>query len=212
MSNSQSPEFKQRMELAREILGSLFSDFEKMISDNKVKLDTPEWDVCCFSIYSRIFEKTQILDEWENFWAKNRKPQRYENMVYFIPSSYYNFLGSKETSDYFIKIMKHFSENKIRLTWRAFLQIFFDFRSRIMPKFNPKEFLVFQTILREQELSNSELANILSMDSSNLSKYKNKLHQKYLIFEGLTLNYFVLNLATYAIVYDIPLSSKIDFF
>ncbi len=55
-----------------------------------------------------------------------------------------------------------------------------------MPKFNKNEFLVFETILKEQTMDNKTLLEKLSMDPSNLSKYKRRLLERTLIFEGLS--------------------------
>ena len=212
MPYSQNPELQQRMQLAKEILADLFKDFERMVNDYKIKVDTPEWDIICFHILSQLGYNSIEAEKWEDFWSRNRKPKKHENLNYYIPSSFLNFCCSKEASDNFIHVLEYFKKRKIKLTWAVYLQIFFDYRSKVMPKFNKNEFLVFQTILQKQIMSNIELAKELSMDSSNLSKYKTKLQEKYLIYEGLSLNYYVLNLAMYGIVYNTPLSSKIDFF
>ena len=212
MSYTQNPEFKQRMERAKSILGEQFSDFEKKILKYKAKLNSPEWDICCFHIYAKLRNNQKKKIEWSRFWATNRKPRKYGNFQYSIPSSYNNFCCSKNTSDYFFGILEYHAEQRLELTWNAFLPIFFDYRSKIMPKFSKLEFEVFRTILKEQNLSNSVLLTKLSMDSSNLSKYKRKLMERFLIFEGFSINHYVLNLAVYSIVYNIPLSSKIDFF
>ena len=212
MSYIQNPELKQRMELAKTILLEAYKDFEKLINRYKVNLDTPEWDIICFHALTKIMEKKQKKEKWYAFWSKNRKPLRFENFNYRVPISYYSFCCSDETSKYFLEILDYYYQNNQKLSWDIFLQIFFDYRSKIMPKFNKLEFLVFQTIMREQTLSNNQLVDKLSMDSSNLSKYKRKLKERQLIYEGLSLNYSVLDMAIYGIVYNVPLSSKIDFF
>ncbi|MCE7747271.1 MAG: hypothetical protein GPJ51_02670 [Candidatus Heimdallarchaeota archaeon] len=212
MSYSLNPEFKKQMEKAEPILGEQFKDFEQKISKYEAKLNSPEWDIICFYFYQRLKNKKTKLDEWIRFWSTNRKPKRYANFSYFVPDSYYNFCCSKETSEYLFEILDYHAEQGLKLSWNTFLQIFFDYRSKIMPKFNKLEFQVFQTILREQTLSNSELLTKLSMDSSNLSKYKRKLRERFLIYEGLSINHYVLNLVVYAIVYNVSLSLKIDFF
>lgn len=212
MTNTQNPEQKQRMELAEKILHDLFEDFEKLVYKYKARLDSPEWDIICFHVITRLSRKEHKLEEWHNFWSKNRKTVSFANFSYMVPFSYYNFFCSNEASLYFLEVLDYFRENNLKLSWNIFLQIFFDYRSKIMPKFNKMEFLVFQTILQKQSMNNSELLSILPMDSSNLSKYKRRIRERCLIYEGLSLNHSVLKLADYGIVYSVPLSSKIDFF
>ncbi len=212
MSYTQNPEFKQKMEESKSILGEHFKDFEQMVLRYQAKANSPEWDVICFYIYDRIRYNKTKKDEWSRFWSRNRKPKQYENFNYYVPSSYYNFCCSQETSKYFLDILDYHLEKELRLSWNTFLQIFFDYRSKIMPHFNKLEFEVFLTILKEQSMNNSQLLTKLSMDPSNLSKYKRRLKERFLLFEGLSINHYVLNLAVYGIVYNTPLTSKIDFF
>ncbi len=212
MTFIQNPEQKKRMELAEEILQDLFKDFERLVIKYEARLDSPEWDIICFYIRTKLTKKKQKFDEWYSFWSKNRKTIKFENFSYIVPFSYLNFCCSDESSKHFFNILDYFKKKKIPLSWNTFLQIFFDYRSKIMPKFNTKEFEVFQVILKEQTMSNNELLDKIKMDSSNLSKYKRKLRERQLIYTGLSLNYSVLNLAIYGIVYNVPLSSKIDFF
>ena len=212
MTYTLNPELMQRIERAKAILGNQFEDFEQKVLKYKTKLDSPEWDVICFYFYAKARRSEKQTMMWSRFWATNRKPKRFENFHYSIPASYNNLCCSKESSEYFFGILDYYSEHDLKLTWNDFLQIFFDYRSKIMPKFSTLEFEVFQTILQEQTLSNRELLTKLSMDSSNLSKYKRKLVKRFLIFEGFSINFYVLNLATYGIVYNIPLTAKIDFF
>jgi len=212
MALPQNLEEKQRLQKAERILSFSFKDFELLIQKYNVSFDSPEWDVICFYFAARFQNNIQKLKEWYNFWGKNRKSKKFENFEYAVPYSYLNFFSSNESPKYFLEILEYYYQRNLKLSWDIFLQIFFDFRSKIMPKFNPKEFEVFQLILKEQTMRNSELKDKIEMDSSNLSKYKKKLRDKNILFEGLSINHSALNLAVYCLVYNIPLSSKIDFF
>jgi len=212
MALPQNLEENQRLQKAKRILGNSFKDFKDLNQKYNVSFDSPEWDMICFYFAEKFQDNTRKLMEWYKFWGKNRKSIRFENFNYTIPHSYLNFFSSNKSSKYFLELLEYYHQRKLKLSWDTFLQIFFDFRSKIMPKFNPKEFEVFQLILKEQTMNNTELKDKIEMDSSNLSKYKKKLRDKNILFEGLSINHSALNLAVYCLVYNIPLSSKIDFF
>ncbi|MHA1667121.1 MAG: hypothetical protein ACTSUR_00580 [Candidatus Heimdallarchaeaceae archaeon] len=212
MPLTRNPRLEERMNLAQQILGEQFKDFEHLVKKFNARLDYPEWDILCFHILTTVISKKKRKDQWYKFWSKNRQPIKFGNFTYSIPASYYNFGSSKESSHYFLELLHYYKKKRLTLSWDVFLQIFFDYRSKIMPKFNKMEFQVFQAILQNQTMSNTILLKHLPIDTSNLSKYKRRLKDRYLIFEGLSLNYSVLSLSSYAIVYDIPLSSTIDFF
>ena len=212
MSRATDQNLLLRLEEAKFILDSRYKKFQEFIEKYKVKYDTPLWDIVCFLILIDLPEKSIIRQKWVEFWHKFGKTRKFKNLVYIVPASYIQLADIEKAKKFFLELLEQNTKLSKELDWNVFLSVFFQFRSSIRPTFAKRDFSVFLKILEQQSMITKELSEILNLDSSNVSKYKNNLISRRVFHQGISLNFHRLNLNIYGMLFEYPLSVKIDLF
>ncbi|MHA1221893.1 MAG: hypothetical protein ACTSP3_01280 [Candidatus Heimdallarchaeaceae archaeon] len=212
MFSHDSPTLTERMNDAKKILGDYYLSFQNLVCNYKIKSGSPYWDIACFLIYKKIYGKKTLRDKWVKFWRKSTKSSRtYNNLVYIIPISYFHFLQFQGTEGFFRTILESKVKTKREISWGDYIWILFKKRDKIKPIFTKIEFQLFKDILAIQSLSNQELKKTAWESITNLSKYKKRVLEKGVIFQGFSLNSIKLGLANYNILLSFPFSNRYDF-
>jgi len=208
-----NPNLVKKMDAAKKILKKDYKYFYDLIVNYKVKTETPYWDLTCFLIYYRLRLSEKLQNKWLSFWIKSSQKLRIlGNLVYTIPVSYYHFLVDEKSVETFYAFLFEKELSKRELSWEEYLWLFFKKRDLIRPKFTNLEFEMFKDILEIQSLSNHELEKKAWKRVANLSKYKKRVLDKGVIFQGLTLNIPKLGLANYHLLFHLPFEKTTDIY
>lgn len=211
MFSHDSPNLDRKMREAREILGDHYSYFEDLIKTYTIKLDTPYWDIACFLIYLKLKKQQINIELWIDFWkSSTKKIRKFGNFQYIIPTSYYHFTVTDRSEKFFHNILQGKHSQTFDSSWERYLYYFFKNRDLIRPTFTQIEFELLKSILDIQSLSNQQLQENGWGDVSNLSKYKNRVLDKGVIFQGLALNIEKLGLASFNFVIKLPIEFDIN--
>ncbi len=212
MSSNRNQNLIMRLEEAKSILDSDYEKFQEIIDEFNINLDTPQWDIVCFLIFTDLGEKSIKKQKWIDFWHRSSITRKYKNLVYIVPASYIQLSDRKKAVDFFLDLLNQNKKLSKNLDWKVYLSIFFQFRSSIRPKFTKRDFTVFSTILQNQTMNTTELSEILKIDKSNISRYKNNLVSRRVLHQGISLNHHRLNLRVYGTLFEYPLSNRINLF
>jgi len=208
-----NPNLVKKMDEAKKVLKEDYKYFYDLIVNYKVKTETPYWDLTCFLIYYRLRLSETLQNKWLSFWMKStQKHRRFGNLVYTIPVSYYHFLIDEKSVESLYAFLVEKEQSKRELSWEEYLWLFFKKRDLVRPKFTNLEFEMFKDILEIQSLSNQDLKERAWKRVANISKYKKRVLDKGVIFQGLTLNTAKLGLATYHLLFHLPFENATDIF
>jgi predicted transcriptional regulator len=207
MFSESDQNFLKRMSDAESILGSNYSKFKDLIFEYKIHYDSPLWDIVCFLIFTELPEKSETKIIWINFWHKYSKTRKFKNLVYLVPTTYVQLADMNKAKKFLLELLNQSKRSKKLLDWDVFLSLFFQFRASIKPTLSKREFSIFQTILEKQSMITKELSDFLNIDSSNISKYKNNLTSRYIIYQGIMLNHQKLNLSVFGLLFESPIAT-----
>ncbi|MHA1223768.1 MAG: hypothetical protein ACTSP3_11100, partial [Candidatus Heimdallarchaeaceae archaeon] len=212
MFSHDSPRLAHRMEKAQKILGEIYPYFQNLIINYSIRCDTPYWDIACYLTNVKLKNKKRIREKWISFWTETTKTRRvYGNFVYYVPVSYYHFDFLQDPEVFFISILEAKVEESKELSWEDYVWLFFKKRDMVKPIFTKIEFQLFKDILTVQSLSNLDLKKTAWESITNLSKYKKRVLNKGVLFQGFSLNSIKLSLANHNILLSLAFSEKDDF-
>lgn len=199
MPSKLTPSDLEIIEEAYSILKQESPFFDNLITKYEIKPFSPAWDLACFLTYSHFSHIKSLEFTWNEFWEKRSKNRVYRNLHYRVPYSYIPLIADNNFNKLVYKLLELNRLDIYVLDWNVFFSIFFDYCSKTLPTLSKREFSLFLAALQCQSLKSNDLLKHLEIDSSNLSKYKRRLMEKGIVYQGISLNYPRLNLAVYGV-------------